>query len=285
MTTTSRLELTTVRGQFCARTWGDVDGIPLLLLHGSFGSSRWWELCAAALPTEFYAVAPDLRGVGCSVRTETGYAVEEQAADVHAIVTALDWDDFHLLAHSSGGAIAMEFVLRFPHAAATLTLVDTVPAEGIFTPVDTYLLLEQMKTDRALLHNALSLLMPSFAHDESHAENARFFEQLVDDAQAQAPAAFTAVARGLGLWNRFGEVRRIAVPTLLVWGDRDTIVLRDATTRTLLAIPGANNLEVIRGAGHCPQIEAPQTLVACLVDFITQDFADFDAIRRSARDE
>jgi pimeloyl-ACP methyl ester carboxylesterase len=94
-----------------------------------------------------------------------------------------------------------------------------------------------------------------------------------------APPAFTAIAQSLSQWNRFADARQLTLPTLLVWGDRDAIVDRDATTRTLIAIPGAANLEVIRGVGHCPMLEAPQVLVDRFVDFITQDFAGYEGIR------
>ncbi len=108
------------------------------------------------------------------------------------------------------------------------------------------------------------------------------FEALVDDAQGMAPAAFVDVARSLSQWNRFADARQLTLPTLLVWGDQDVIVDRAAATRTLIAIPGANNLEVMHGVGHSPMLEAPQRLAEIYVNFITQDFAGFDAIRDSA---
>ncbi len=48
-------------------------------------------------------------------------------------------------------------------------------------------------------------------------------------------------------------------------------------TRTLSAIPGANNVEVMHGVGHSPMLEAPQRLAEIYVNFITQDFGEFDA--------
>ncbi len=265
---------------FC-RTFGADDGIPVLLLHGSFGTSRWWERFGALLPAEIYAVAPDLRGSGQSDKTDWGYAIPEQAADLDALVSALAWPSFHLVAHSSSGAIAMEYALTYGAPLETLTLVDSVPVEGVFTPIDTYLLLEQMQTDRELLRQALALLMPTLAGGAlaQDTANQALFEQLVDDAQQMAPPAFTAIAQSLSQWNRFADARQLTLPTLLVWGDRDAIVDRDATTRTLIAIPGAANLEVIRGVGHCPMLEAPQVLVDRFVDFITQDFAGYEGIR------
>jgi pimeloyl-ACP methyl ester carboxylesterase len=105
---------------------------------------------------------------------------------------------------------------------------------------------------------------------------------LVDDASQMAPAAFTAVAESLGRWNRFGDAVRLTRPTLLVWGDQDEVVSRDAVTRTLIAIPGATSLEILHGVGHSPMIEAPLTLAEKIVDFIAEDFDALEEVRASA---
>jgi pimeloyl-ACP methyl ester carboxylesterase len=143
------------------------------------------------------------------------------------------------------------------------------------------MLLEQMQHDRSLLAEAMALLMPRLANASADADKA-LFAQLVEDASEMAPAAFVEVTRGLSQWNRFAEARQLTLPTLLVWGDGDVIVDREATTRTLIAIPGANNLEVLRGVGHSPMLEAPARLAEIYVNFIVQDFEGFDTIRGSA---
>ena len=109
-----------------------------------------------------------------------------------------------------------------------------------------------------------------------------FFNQLVTDAQQMAPAAFTAIAESLNHWNRFSDAKALTLPTLLVWGDQDHLVTRDAMTRSLIAIPGANNLEVMRGVGHSPMIEAPVGLAERLIDFMTEDYAEFEEVREMA---
>ncbi|HXF61242.1 MAG TPA: alpha/beta hydrolase [Caldilineaceae bacterium] len=278
-------DLQTPRLRFHLRRRGDADGLPMLLLHGSFASGRWWEPFLSILPTAILAVAPDLRGCGASDKPDGGYAIEEQAEDVWALVQALQWDEFDLVGHASGGAIAVEYALRHPTTVRTLALVDSAPVEGVFSPLETLRLLEQMRTDRELLAQALAVLMPTFpgsASDGSPDERA-FFQQLVSDAQAMAPAAFTAVAEALARWNRFGDARRLTMPALVLWGDQDVVVDRDAMTRTLIAIPGAANMEVLRGVGHSPMIEAPVRLAERLIDFITDDFDDFDEVRRQAQ--
>jgi branched-chain amino acid transport system permease protein len=281
---TIEFPIETPRLRFSCRSSGANDGIPLLLLHGSYATSRWWTQFFPALPTEIYALAPDLRGCGGSDKPMHGYSIEDQAADLSALVDALNWDGFHLMAHSTSGAIAVEYVLNHPQRVETLTLVDTVPVEGVFTPLDGYLVLEQMREDRSLLREALRLLMPAAPVNGDHPEMLRFFETLVDDASQMAPAAFTEITRSLAQWNRFGDARQLTLPTLLVWGERDEIVDRSATTRTLIAIPGANNMEVLRGVGHSPMIEAPTVLAARWLDFILADHATYDEVRRSGFD-
>ena len=275
------LFIDTPRLRFHCRTFGAPDGIPVLLLHGSFGTSRWSERVGALLPSQVYAVAPDLRGCGrerkdglglCSRRAGAGPARADQTRSGGMSAT---WSPIPAAAQ-----LPSKIALTSGAPLATLTLVDSVPIEGVFTPIDTYLLLEQMRTDPDLLRQSLALIMPALAERLAESEaDAEFFDQIVADAAQMAPAAFTAIAQGLTQWNRFADARQLTLPTLLVWGDRDPIVDRDATTRTLIAIPGAANLEIIRGAGHCPMLEAPQVLVDRFVDFIVQDFAGFDDIR------
>jgi branched-chain amino acid transport system permease protein len=258
----------------------------MLLLHGNFASSRWWEPFFAILPDAIYAIAPDLRGCGGSTKSADGYEIHEQAEDIAALVEGLGLEDFDLVGHSSGGAIAIEYALNHADQLHSLILVDTAPVEGVFTPVEGLRLMEQMRTDRDLLGRALATLMPGAPPlTMKAAEFEAFFEDLLNDAQSMAPAAFSGVAQALDRWNRFEEVRRLSLPTLLIWGNKDTIVDRDATTRTLIAIPGAGNLEVLRGVGHSPMIEAPVVLAERIIDFIAEEFEDYAEARHYAEEQ
>lgn len=272
--------ITTSRLQMHYRVHGEPTGLPMLLVHGSFGSSRWWEPLFAELPDAIYAVAPDLRGCGATDRVDTGYSIEEQAADIHALVEVLGWQDFDLVGHASGGAIAVEFALQHPSLLHTLTLVSPAPVEGIFTPLDGLMALAEMQTNEALLRQGLALLLTTYDQDTS--ANIAFFNSLVADAQGMATPAFTAIAESLNRWNRFQEVQQLTLPTLLIWGDQDPIIQRDAMTRSLIAIPGAANLDVLRNVGHSPMIEAPIALAERLLEFITEDYDAYAEAREVA---
>jgi branched-chain amino acid transport system permease protein len=276
--------LTTPRLGHLCRVHGDADGLPMLLVHGNFASSRWWEPFLAILPDALHAVAPDLRGCGGAGKPDSGYTIADLAEDLRAILDVLGWDEFDLVGHGSGGAVSVELALRDPHRVRTLTLVDSAPLEGVYSPVEILRLLDLMRSDADLLRQALAALMPTYAGATAAdaGYDSLFFDSLVEDAQNMAPAAFTEVAADLNRWNRFADAATLTMPCLVVWGSLDVIVDRDAATRTLLGLPGAQNLEVLRNVGHSPMIEAPVTLAERLIEFITDDLDAYAEAREMA---
>lgn len=252
---------------------------PILFVHGSFATHRWWEPAVALLPAEFYTCyLPDLPGCGQSDRPAdpARYDIERQVADLSALIEALGLDDLHLVGHSMGAAIALTYAAAGPTRLRSLTLVSTPSPQGTPTPPEGFALLEQMRTDRPLLLQGLASTMPARPPDA-------FVQRLVDDAQGQAPAAFTATAQALADWSLPADaLARLRLPVLLMWGDRDQIVEREVQQRLLLSIPGANNLEVFRGCGHTPMLERTEGFVQALRDFLEQDFGGYAAIREQA---
>lgn len=258
----------TPRLRHAYRVHGDDSGMPVLLLHSGFATSRWWLPLIELLPDEFFVIAPDLRGCGASDKPDDGYTIVAMAEDVAALVEAMALRDFDLVGHGVGGAVAAEYLMRGAGDVRTLTLVNSAPIEGVYTPPESMQLLARMRYDTGLLRAALVALMPVFA-----ATQPVLFERLVEDAAAMAPAAFTDLTASLNEWNRFADARALTQPTLLLWGADDTMVTREEMTRTLLAIPGAANLDILNGVGHCPMLDAPLLVAERLVDFLTEDFA------------
>jgi len=265
-------------------TWresGDPNGPPLLLLHGAFATSRWWEPLAGILPSEFRLIAPDLRGCGGtgSARAErpnTGYEIESQCDDLTAFVDALGLSSFTLVAHGGTSAIAVEYTLSHPDSVERLVLISPAPLEGIETPREALDALDAMREDRTLLERGIVLLAPATA-----AQEPEFFATLVEDAAQMDPAAFSANALSLAHWNRGADARLLTLPSLIIWGDRDPIVDRTAAMHMLVSLPGAENLDIMRGVGHSPMLDDPLGLAERIVDFVTSDDSDFAAVRAS----
>lgn len=250
---------------------------PVVFIHGSFATGRWWEPALDRVPQDapLTSYLLDLRGCGDSQHSEKrgSYGIDAQAADLNSFLATLDLRAVHLVGHSLGAAIALSHVARDQARVRSLTLVATPSPAGTPTPEAGLRLLRQMRADRGLLVRALASTMPARPPDA-------FFQQLVEDARAQAPVAFTANAQALATWRLPDEdLAQVRLPVLLLWGDHDHFVLRDVQRHLLLNMPGANNLEVFRGVGHSPMLERPEGFARVWLDFILQDFEGYADIR------
>jgi len=101
-------------------------GEPLVLLHGLFGSGDNWFGVAPKLAEKFYVFAPDLRNHGHSPHhAEMDYPL--MAADVEKFFAAQKIESAHVIGHSMGGKVAMQFALDFPARVKKLVVVDMAP--------------------------------------------------------------------------------------------------------------------------------------------------------------
>jgi len=87
---------------------GPEDGIPVLFIHGNFSSATWWEETMVSLPSEYRAIAPDLRGFGGSdpaVKVNAQNGMRDFVDDAIALMEHLGYDRFHLVGNSLGGLV------------------------------------------------------------------------------------------------------------------------------------------------------------------------------------
>ncbi|WP_260582943.1 alpha/beta fold hydrolase [Sphingopyxis sp. PET50] len=173
---------------------------------------------------------------------------------------------FILVGHAMGGFIAFEVMRRAPERVAKLALIATLAsADG---PAQTarrqgYIdLVESGKFDQVVEERIPILFPEEKRNDERLLGIAR---QMASDTGADTfLAQQRAIMARIDSRPRLGE---IAVPVLLIWGEKDGITSRAHHDEIAAAIPGAR-LEVIAGAGHLPTVEAPELVVPLLTEFI-----------------
>jgi len=101
-------------------------GEPLVLLHGLFGSADNWFGVAPKLAEKFHVFIPDLRNHGQSPHhAEMDYPL--MAVDVEKFFAAQRFEKAHVIGHSMGGKVAMQFALNFPTRVKKLVVVDMAP--------------------------------------------------------------------------------------------------------------------------------------------------------------
>ena len=125
MTNHMQQKIKTARGLFAYRTYGKEDNPPLFLVHGWPQSSYCWHDVAQEL-TDFYVIAPDLRGLGDSERTldVSAYTKDQLGLDIFEIAAALKIETFYLGGHDWGSAVVQEMALLQPERIRKLILIN-----------------------------------------------------------------------------------------------------------------------------------------------------------------
>jgi pimeloyl-ACP methyl ester carboxylesterase len=97
----------------------------LLLLHGWMGCAQSWVRQIPYFARDFIVIAPDLRGFGGSSKPAHGYAFEDYARDMEALLDALGIDRTHVLGQSFGGMVGQMLAILSPDRVRSLVLWAT----------------------------------------------------------------------------------------------------------------------------------------------------------------
>jgi pimeloyl-ACP methyl ester carboxylesterase len=104
-------------------------GLPVVLLHGWPESWYEWRKIMPALAQTNTVIAPDMRGLGDSEKTDAGYDATTLADDVYALVQSLGFSQIVLVGHDLAVSSAYAYAAKYRDAVQRLAILD-VPLEG-----------------------------------------------------------------------------------------------------------------------------------------------------------
>jgi pimeloyl-ACP methyl ester carboxylesterase len=254
-------------------------GPAILLIHGIAGSSRTWEKVIPLLAQDFTVIAPDLIGHGQSDKPPGDYSLGAHASALRDLLSILDIDRATIVGQSFGGGVAMQLSYQYPESCERLVLVGS---GGLGREVTWLLRLLTLPG----VEYALPVLFPNFVRDRGN-DLMDFFHR-IGFRHARAVESWRAYASLTDSENRMAFVRTLRsvvdpggqsvnamdriylaarMPTLIVWGDRDTMIPVSHAHAAHEAIAGSR-IEIIEGAGHFPHVEEPYRFVEILSDFM-----------------
>jgi 3-oxoadipate enol-lactonase len=104
---------------------GGTDGPPVVLLHALGLDWRMWEPVIGEIAGGRRVYAYDLRGHGRATGSPTPFTMDDIAADLIALLDALELDTAHVVGLSYGGGVAQTAALVAPERFASLSLLAT----------------------------------------------------------------------------------------------------------------------------------------------------------------
>lgn len=237
---------------------------PLLVMcHGLvFGSiATWYFTAAPRLAERFRVVLYDLRGHGKSELTATGYDLTTQAQDLAALISYLQTHDedaqagpVHLVGHSYGALIALQYSLLQPAQIAKLALVDApLPASRYIYPS-----MAEVTTEAALARCYPPELIERLAHGARAATRlqARLRALFLHSSLRQDVAAAGDVADAL--------LHTLSCPVLCLYGQHSDCLAAGERLAQVLPDACLQRLD----CGHFIPVEAPVAMCRHLDAFL-----------------
>jgi len=99
-------------------------GETLVLIHGLSDTLIYWEMLASALKKNFRVIRFDLRGHGQSSLGSDEISIGTYSDDLKNILDDLAIQKANLIGFSLGGAIALDFTIRFPDYVSSIVLMS-----------------------------------------------------------------------------------------------------------------------------------------------------------------
>jgi len=231
------------------------EGEPLVLLHGLFGALSNFKDLVEHFRTNYKVIVPLLPLFDLDILHTT---VGGLAKYVQKFLETKDYKGIHLLGNSLGGHVALVYTLKHPELIRSLILTgssglfengmgDTYPKRGDYEYI-------RKKTE-------LTFYDPAMATKELVDEVFEITRNRLKVIKIIALAK-SAIRNNLG-----EELKNIQQPTLLVWGNNDTITPPFVAREFQRLIPNSE-LHFIDRCGHAPMMEQPAEFNVVLENFL-----------------
>ena len=250
----------------------------ILFMHGIGGNRTNWTQQIARFGDHFLAVAWDARGYNGSEDYDGELDFSDFARDILRVLKFYGRRKLHLVGLSMGGRIAQDFYALFPQHVASLTIVASFTGFQNFSDADRQKflslrlkpLVEEGKEPRHIAPVVAKTLCSPNATEEQ-------YQRLVASMAALHKGSYIKTVKATTLFDRTANLEKIAVPTLLIFGEADTLTTAEMGRQMHARIKGSK-LVVVPKSGHLVNLEQPAAFEAALEPFLFEHRGRADVV-------
>jgi esterase len=240
---------------------------PLVLLHGLFGSSDNWGTIAKHFSQHYRVISVDLRNHGRSPHSDAN-TYTDMANDLLELCETLGLDRIHLLGHSMGGKVAMQFATQYPDKVEKLLVVDMAPRK--YADAHTHLMDAMLSVDlsamqsRSDVDKALSSKIP-----EAMVRQFLLMNLVKSDSNSQIAWRINLPALKANypkLIEAVCEHAHFEKPCLFIRGQNSDYVLDSDIAQIKTHFTQARFITL--AAGHWLHAEQPQAFIQAVESFL-----------------
>ncbi len=243
------------------------NGKPLILIHAGFSDRRDWKHQIKDFGEKYQTIVYDQRGSGNSSTIETAFSPAE---DLKTVMDHLKIEKTHLVGHSIGGTIALDFALQYPEKVLSLVLV----ASGLNGYSWSKEYLELMQSIWKIPQP--EIMTESFLSAPFHAMGIR--DPII---KSEIETITVENFRKVLTWKTFDirdihwffadantKLKDLKIPTLVIYGDKDSADIKNIARIFIENIKGVKHA-IIRNTDHLLNFENPQELNRLVLNFLS----------------
>lgn len=243
------------------------EGPALVMLHGLYGSGQNWGRHVRRLGEAYRVITPDLRNHGRSPHA-TPMTYPAMAADVLALLDALEIETANIIGHSMGGKVAMYTALDAPHRVQRLCAVDIAPLayQGNQGPI--------IQAMRAVEPEALESRQAADDTLARHIPETMVRQFLLTNLESADNGGYRwripldVLADALEDIEGFPQTdKRYPGPAHFIHGGQSDYVTPTGREAIQSYFPGAR-IHCVETAGHWVHVEAPETFADLVGDWL-----------------
>lgn len=242
-------------------------GNPVIFINGLTSSIESWSYQIAAFRSKYQVLVYDCRGQGRSDKPATGYTGQHLTSDLLALTSHLNLGRSHIIGHSFGGYIALNYAIEHPENVRSVVISDTTS--------EAHPLIEKIlrswvdAQDYGGLDLRFDISLPWLYAESFIGSNPRkikLFKEAFRKNDLNALKGLTLESLENDATPRLNMLK---APILLVLGDEDILTPYRYTRKLLDQIPHAG-FALIKGCGHVPPIEKHREFNRIVLDFLNK---------------